>query len=217
MDKFMDRLISMLPGKLRKNLHYEGKYSGDPATLKNQLLRDGSTKFREPEMKKFMIIANTASVVLFCVLLLIYKLRSGWAPMNILGILLSFLTLFPHEFIHAACFRKDVYMYTNLKQMSLFVVGSEPFTRRRFVFMSMLPTIIFGFIPFALFLIWPNLHLLGTLGLFAITEGAGDFINVYMAMTQMPSNALTYLYQEHSYWYYPEQGATEAESASEKT
>ena len=41
----------------------------------------------------------------------------------------------------------------------------------RFVFMSILPNIIFGFISFILFLISPNLTILGTLGVMAIFMG----------------------------------------------
>lgn len=48
-----------------------------------------------------------------------------------LGSILSMLTLFPHELLHAICFREDVYLYTNLAQGMLFVIGPETMTRRR--------------------------------------------------------------------------------------
>ena len=118
---------------------------------------------------------------------------------------LYLLSLVPHEFLHGLCFRGDVYMYQNLKHGMLFVVGPERMSKGRFIFMSLLPNIVFGFIPFALFLIDPKLRILGTFGLISIASGAGDYINVYNALTQMPRGAWTYLYGFHSYWYLPEE------------
>ncbi|MCI8497238.1 MAG: DUF3267 domain-containing protein, partial [Clostridiales bacterium] len=34
--------------------------------------------------------------------------------------------------------------------------------------------------------------------------GAGDYYNVFNALTQMPKGARTYLYQFNSFWYMPE-------------
>ena len=94
-------------------------------------------------------------------------------------------------------------MYTVLSKGMLFVVGSEDMTKRQFIIMSMLPNLIFGFIPFVLFLINPSFTLLGTLGAFAISFGAGDYINVFNALTQVPKHGLIYLYQHNSYWHIP--------------
>lgn len=86
----------------------------------------------------------------------------------------------------------------------LFVVGPETMSKSRFIIMSLLPNIVFGFIPYIIFLINPDYSFLGTLGFLAIGMGAGDYYNVYNAMTQMPKGARTYLYQFNSYWYVPE-------------
>ena len=90
-----------------------------------------------------------------------------------------------------------------LKQGMLFVIGPEDMSKGRFIFMSLLPNIVFGFIPFALFLICPELRLLGTFGMLSIASGAGDYLNVFNALTQMPKDSLTYLSEFHSYWYLP--------------
>ena len=76
----------------------------------------------------------------------------------------------------------------------------------RFVFMSLLPNIVFGFIPFAIYLIWPEHTILGTMGALSISAGAGDFLNVFNALTQMPKGAKTYLHKFNSFWYMPENG-----------
>ena len=192
-------------------LHYKGKYSGDPDTLPTQVYREGSVKFKEPESsKKLGLIANGLSVVLLIPLLIFYFWWGGFRAWSIPGMILSLLVLFPHEILHASCFREDVYLYTNWKQGMLFVIGPEVMTKGRFVFMSLLPNIVFGFLPFLAFVINPDLHILGTLGLMSIPMGMGDYINVFNALTQMPRGSLTYLYKFNSYWFMPgEAGSSE--------
>ena len=33
-----------------------------------------------------------------------------------LAVIFPILTMFPHELLHALCFKEDVYLYTNFKQ-----------------------------------------------------------------------------------------------------
>ena len=39
----------------------------------------------------------------------------------------------------------------------------------------------------------------------ALVSGAGDYLNVFNALTQMPKGSRTYLYEFHSWWYLPEE------------
>ena len=71
--------------------------------------------------------------------------------------------------------------------------------------MSLLPNIVFGVLPYIIALICPQLLFLGTFGALAISMGAGDYYNVYNAITQMPKGAKTYLHQFNSYWFMPEE------------
>lgn len=68
---------------------------------------------------------------------------------------------------------------------------------------SLLPNIVFGFIPFIIGMVYPRWLFLAMLGVCATGMGAGDYYNVYNALTQMPKGARTYLYQFNSYWYMP--------------
>nr|MCR5096613.1 DUF3267 domain-containing protein [Erysipelotrichaceae bacterium] len=107
------------------------------------------------------------------------------------------------EFLHAICFEGEVYMYENLKKGMLFVTGPGSFSKAGFIFMSMLPNLVFGFIPYIIFLIDPTQTMLGTLGAISIASGAGDYYNVFNALTQMPKGSRTYLRNFRSYWYMP--------------
>ena len=120
------------------------------------------------------------------------------------GAMLPLLTMFPHELIHALCFKEDVYLYTNFKQGLLFVVGCETMSKHRFIFMSLLPNIVFGFLPYMISFLGIQYLTLAVLGVIAIGMGAGDYYNVFNALIQMPKGARTYLYQMNSYWYIPE-------------
>lgn len=183
--------------------HYSGKFDGKPESLANQRFVEGSVKFKEPSYKMFALLGNVVSIAILFITIYVSFRRGGPEVFNMTGFVLAFVSLVPHELLHAVCFKEDVYMYTELSKGILFVVGSEDMTKGRFVFMSMLPNLIFGFIPFAVFLINPSMTMLGTLGAFAISFGAGDYINVFNALTQVPKNGMIYLYRQSSYWHIP--------------
>ena len=67
--------------------------------------------------------------------------------------------------------------------------------------LSLLPNLVFGIIPYVLFLLNHDWLLLGAVGAFCTSMGFGDYINVFNALTQMPKGSKTYLNGFHSYWY----------------
>ena len=185
--------------------HFAGKYNDDPESLITHPHEPGCVPFKEaPDMKKLSVIVNVLALVIAAVTIMTYYIVAR-KPLEIWGWVLFLVTLIPHEFLHALCFKGDVYMYENLKRGMLFVVGPGTFTKGEFVFMSMLPNLVFGFIPFIIFLIDPSHTILGTLGAVAISAGAGDYYNVYNAVTQMPKGSKTYLHGTSSYWYMPQE------------
>lgn len=191
-------------------LIYKGKYNGDENSLPSSEPVEGAVVFKEAEdMKKFAVIINILAVVIMvlCVALLIWRGAStGRNPFNFWGYVLLLLSFFPHELLHGICFKEEVYLYTNWKQGMLFVTGPEHMSKGRFIFMSLLPNLLFGFIPFALFLLNPQWTLLGTLGALSIGCGAGDYYNVWNAATQVPKGGMIYNQGFHSWWYVPKKG-----------
>lgn len=187
--------------------HYAGKYDGDESKLPHREHHKNAVPFKEPEdMKKLSLIGNVGCILTMIVLAIPFLLLSKeYIPTNwfwmAIGGFCSIITLVPHELLHALCYKDDVYMYNNLSQGLMFVVGTEDMSKSRFIFMSLCPNIIFGFIPYFIFLIFPNLIGLGFFGTICIGMGFGDYLNVYNALKQMPKGSKTYLCGMHSYWY----------------
>ena len=197
--------------------HFAGKYNGDESSLPQREHPEGYVPFKEIEdMKKLATRLTIISFAILIPMLIIFYARLiAWDVKNdaaymsfgfsdmLEALALFLLTLIPHEVLHALWFKEDVNLYQNLKQGMLFVVGTEDIPKTRFILMSLCPNIIFGFIPFLLYLIWPNLSVLGFLGVMAIAAGAGDYMNVLNCARQVPSDGITYMSGMHSYWYRP--------------
>ena len=112
-------------------LHYKGKYDLNPESLPHEQHMPGAVPFKEAkDSKQLALIDNAASVVIMVLLAVPAYFRCReflWAsPLQMMfGAIASMLILFPHEILHALCFKEDVYLYTNWKQGLLFVVGPE--------------------------------------------------------------------------------------------
>lgn len=185
-------------------LHYQGKYNGNPVSLPHGDHHPSAVPFKEAEStRRLAVMASAAAVVILALLMVILILRGGFGVFKGLlpGAVLSLLVLFPHELLHAICFKGDVYLYTNLKEGMLFVTGPETMSKKRFIFMSLLPNIVFGAVPYVAGLAFPHLSAFGMMGALSLSMGAGDYYNVYNAATQMPKGSRTYLHGFHSYWY----------------
>lgn len=185
-------------------LIYKGKFNGDIDSLPHGEHQPNAVKFKEADSpKKLALIGNSIALILTALTVIGAELRAGLQMFDLFGSVLSLITLFPHEILHAVCFKGEVCLYTNLSKGMLFVVGPEIMSKKRFVFMSLLPNIVFGFLPYIIFMIFPNLTVLGVFGAFNIGAGAGDYYNCFHALTQMPKGAKTYMYKFNSYWFMP--------------
>lgn len=193
-------------------LIYKRAFDGDLSTLPTREVA-GAVQFREPEnMQRLSLIANAIALVLAILFLapvawMFFTRASAWEPSisSLLLLMVGMLLAMPlHELLHAVCFRETVEFYTCMRLGLMFVVGTESMTRVRFVFMSLLPNLVFGALPYLLyFLFFPGCPLLGVFGAIMISCGAGDYYNVFHALTQMPKGALCFMSGMHSFWYQP--------------
>ena len=186
-------------------LHYAGKYSGNPDDLPYLEHEPGAVEFKEAgDAEKLGKIATVISLVLLFVGIVLAWIRARDIFLSYGSLFLYVLTIIPHEILHAICFKGDVFLYQDLAHGMLFIVSPERMSKARFIFKCLLPSIVLGFIPYIIFMINPQLQILGTLGALGIATAAGDYYNAYNAMTQMPKNAWAYMHKYSTYWYIPE-------------
>ncbi len=193
-------------------LIFKGKFDGNPDSIPSNEHRENAVKYKEfDNPDKLALVANLLSCVIAAITILSFVFRCNISKETILPVafklfiasVLSMLSLFPHELLHAVCFKDKVYLYTYWKKMMLFVTGPEDMTKGRFIFMSLLPNLIFGFIPYIIAMYNPSFVILGFFGALSISAGIGDYINVFNTLTQVPKGALVYLHGFNSYWYLP--------------
>lgn len=198
-------------------LTWKGKYVNEKQ-LTVGTLPDNAVKFREPETPAKLSLAASIFAIPVIILIgiaifiksLLYGSFDSFVILNVLGLLLSFLTVIPHEFLHAIAFPKqaEVEVWYSLKNMMAFVFTTCPVSKGRFIFVSLLPNIIFGIIPLIIWVLLPPKfsEAAGVVFSFAawcLLLGVGDYLNVYNAITQMPKGSMTQLSGFHSYWYLP--------------
>ena len=185
--------------------HYAGKYSGNPDDIPCLEHEPGAVQFKEAEdPKQLSMIMTVLSVVIFIFFFILSCIRARDVVFSYAGVFLYLLTIVPHEFLHAICFKDDVYMFQDLKHGMLFMAGPERMSKGHFIFKSLLPSIVLGFIPFIIFWINPKLVVLATLGTLGIASAAGDFYNVRNTLRQVPNGARVYQHKYNTYWYMPE-------------
>lgn len=195
-------------------LVYKGNFK-NIEQLPKGLLPENATKFKEPKdmTETTVISALFALPALFGILLFLigFFLIHGSLTINTtwVGLALTLLTLIPHELLHAVCFGKEaeVELYIAPKQLSLFVVSTQPITKARFIFLSLLPNLVFGWLPLAVWVILPfnaaySNHLF-TFSSISILFGIGDYMNVFNAIRQMPKGSMQQLSGFNSYWFMP--------------
>lgn len=177
------------------------KFNGDRSTLPQREYMAGSIPFSKTgsqrELQKYILTRGTLIGTLLYTVVLNYttNLESGGE----LGFIFAFLSMFIRPILHAICYKTDVYLLVNTIRLSIVVYGLEDMSKTRFVIMNLMPDIIFGVIPFILFLIFPHYPSLGTFGAANLALGVGDFRNSTYVIKQMPKRAKMNFYQSHSY------------------
>ena len=186
-------------------LYFKGPYTNDDRLPHEEIKKHPTAeKFKEFEnTKQFLLLINLVSFIILAVITYIYHKITGLINVSLTGIFLVFASMIPHEYIHASFFRRRTYIYFH--QYALMITGTEPMSKTRFISMCVTPSIVFGFIPFILYLLNPQWTILGTFGGISLSMCLGDFYNAYHCLTQVPSNGLCFMNKQNTYWFIPDQ------------
>ena len=199
-------------------LVYKGKFKGIDYLPLGEL-PPKAVKFEEPEtMEKLAVkvIKFTVPALVLAALIIIgsrflhgsFNFNFIFVPFFI-GVCISIPGLLLHELLHAVCFGKgvEVELYIALKDGFLFVVSTHPITKMRFIFLSLFPNVVLGWLPF---IIWAALpygemysNILFVFSAIHILGGGGDYMNTYNALRQMPKGSMQQLSGFNSYWFMP--------------
>ncbi len=201
---------------IKIKLIWKGKFtSTEQLSIGN--LPENAVKFKEPDsLVKMNLIASLFIIPVIIIMFLSLYIKKSLGASGILfsgfnnyGILLSFLAVIPHEILHGISFPKEaeVEFWYSLKSITPFVTSTHPTSKRRFIFISLLPSLIFGIIPILIWMFIPSQYagtadMVFSFAIFSLFLGCGDFLNVFNAMRQMPKNSYTQLSGMNSYWYF---------------
>ena len=198
-------------------LIYKGIYKNEDQLPKG-ILPYNAVKFKEPETTGMLILVAALFMLPALILVALIMLSSAFlhGGLNlqrnsfayITGLVLSFLTIYPHELLHALCFGKnaEVELFIAPKKLMVFVISTQPVTKMRFIFLSLLPNLVFGWFPLLLWAVLPYHNISNFVFCFSIMSilfGVGDYLNVFNAIRQMPKGSMQQLSGFHSYWFMP--------------
>ena len=198
---------------------WRGKYTG-PHQLPLGVLPEGAVQYQEPDTPEQLAKAAVPYSLWMLVLWLALGalkclLWREWAfSCSLLGILLSLALAIPHELIHGLFFprKAEVECFQAIRQGMFFVISTCPISRRRFLWLSAAPTLLFGLLPLGVWMLLPpgRWEVLYTLGGMSLQLGCGDLLNIHHTFMQVPPGAMVQLSGFHSYWFLPERGGKSA-------
>ncbi len=173
-------------------------------------LPEHAVKFKEPSSQTKLYLVSSLFLVpsLLLVALFVHLkqiiLGSATNELTSWGILAAVLAVVPHEFLHAICFKRASVVHVFLMAGGMCVCCTDPVSKARFIFMSLLPNLVFGVLPLIVWLFVPysafSNHLY-TFGVISLLCGVGDYMNVFNALVQMPKGSIQQLSGFNSYWY----------------
>jgi len=183
-------------------------------TLPLWSLPDSAVKVREPESFQVITLVSLlfiipAMVLVAIIILFSYILHGGYASAGFswVGLMLSFTAMIPHEFLHAVCFGKDadVEMFFLPQSGNIAVTSGKAISKRRFIFMSLLPSLVLGWIPLLIWAILPYTVFSNILFTFSVitgaVHGAGDNFGVYNIIHQVPKGSMMQMSGNNPYWF----------------
>ena len=122
--------------------------------------------------------------------------------------MILFILQYVHEIIHALLYplkeKKEIYYMQG--KAALFVYCQAKVSKLRFIIICMAPTVLLGFVPFWLGVLFRNqIPAMGVIiaieiGIFCTLMGVGDFYNIYNATNQIPNGSILFNDGLSTYW-----------------
>lgn len=195
------------------NIVFQGKYQREKQ-FKRKRLPEDATRFSKPISVSKTIVAGgwvSFPLLMLSTAILAFKIVT-FPQLNLLMLLVASLlgvtVSYFREIVRALSFpwSMKVELWSNKKDGALFIYFDQPISRGRFMWVSFVPNLFLGVIPFILFafgLLNFNLNfamLIGLVSWLMILAGVGDYLNVYNTLKYIPKEAKILRYGYHFYW-----------------
>ena len=190
---------------------YKGKFeSYDDLPVAD--LPENAVQYEEVDgIEEIAKVGSLIGLIPFSIELILVIIKHGFVLEDLLTVIaiasiIYLVSLVPHELIHGAMFPKgsEVEFYQAIRKGVLFVTCTDPISKSRFIWMSLMPNIIFCLIPFIIFLILPVSTVTGVIAVFSMysaLSSGGDLYNVYNTLRQVPKDAYVVMSGIHTYYY----------------
>lgn len=200
------------------NIKFMGKYKDESQILTGELQK-GAVQYNEPNTltRVFLMGGLISSPIIIALTVLIFIriqiLNIPYENINdktiIVAAILNLIFIIIHELLHAISYPPNGIKEIWFKPSALaaFVYCNEKVSKKRFIWISLCPNVILGFIPYILWMLGIfdfNIIVSQTIIIFVmlnILSGIGDYLNVYLTIKQVPKNAIVQNYGYHSYWF----------------
>ena len=202
------------------NIKLRGEYTEEAQLIKGKELPAGANQFKESKTIMGMLIKGTLMMlplILPMVIIGIIKIREITNDFEVnlslvitfaVMLLLSYLLIYVHEFIHALLYPKsavkEIWRYPS--ENAYFVYCDALISKTRFIVINLAPAFLLGIIPYIIWLlIYDTLPInisicFALLTLITTLMGSGDFYNVCNTIMQVPNKAKIFNFGFHSYW-----------------
>lgn len=178
--------------------------------LPERQLPDSAERLKEP---KSIIILNLITLIaafpIAHIILEIAGIRMDYEtavkPMLLWGVAAALICILPHEIIHGiAMGGEDIPVYFSPKNLIAFVLLDKAMSKGRFIFVLLAPSLVLGWLPFIIALIFPHLPasgFLAAMGCAGVLVGLGDMIKLTVTAVQVPKNGTVQGSGGYIYWY----------------
>lgn len=190
-------------------LIWKGRLNDNKELPKPKLPKDAKV-FLGEETSGLIYIIIIAIIVLAIVLIQIKQNYMQGFEMNrkgnLIGFILSVLFLVVHELIHGLSCSKDCIVNYYYSRQGIISFPLDSMTRNRYIFMSISPAVILGFVPMIIWIFIPVQFVTLNSIIFAFSLGSlfgssANLNNLIKALIKAPKESFIQISGEKVYWF----------------
>lgn len=199
------------------NIRFKGIYEDEESIKRNSKLRKNSTIFNEESTaqefgKRSTLFVTPLIVIMIIIVLIVSELKHVKFSLNPTDIIISIIILIPLavlvQLIHILSYpkeaKKDIYLVK--KDLGIFLLSNSLVSKKRYILICIMPTIILSLIPYITMLIFmdklpvklANFIYIDSIAINILT--AGSLLTAHRTIKQVPKDAEVFNHGYHSYW-----------------